>query len=65
VREVAVDGPHAHADLAGDVVHLRLHAALGEHDPCRGDDALAVAPCVGAQRFGGLGVGCRHGVTSA
>ena len=60
VREVAVDGPHAHAGLAGDVVHLRLDAALGEHGSRRRDDPLAVAPGVGAQGLGGLGVGGRH-----
>jgi hypothetical protein len=65
VREVAVDGPHADAGLAGDIVHLRVDAALGEHGSRRGDDPLAVAAGVGAQRFRSLGVGCRHGVTSA
>ena len=65
VREVAIDGPDAHAGLAGDVVHLRVDAAVGEHGARRGDDPLAVAAGVGAERFRGVRVGCRHGVTSA
>src|SRR5205085_1185161 len=48
--EVAVEGADADAGPACDGVERRIAAALEELDAGRGDDALAVAPRVGAQR---------------
>ena len=53
--EVAVDRADADLGAAGDVVHLRLAPLLGEDDRGRGQDPLAVAPCVGSERAGELG----------
>ena len=49
-REVAVDGADADARAAGDVVHLRVAAVLGEDRSRRLQDPLAIAPGVGAER---------------
>src|SRR3954452_21975891 len=58
-REVAVDGPDADAGAARDVLHLRVEPVLGEAVAGGGDDLVAVALRVGAERAGG-GVGRRH-----
>ena len=48
--EVAVDGADADARPPRDVLDLRLQPALGERGRRRGDDLLAVATGVCAQR---------------
>ena len=49
-REVAVHRADPDLRAARDVVHLHAGAVLGARDPRRLQDALAVAPRVGAER---------------
>ena len=49
-REVPVDGAHADARVARDIVDLRIGAALREHRSRALQDPLAIAAGIGAQR---------------
>jgi hypothetical protein len=46
---VAVDGADADVGAARHVVHLGVHALVGEHGTGRVEDLLAVTPRVGAK----------------
>ena len=62
---MAVDGPHADAGAACDVLHLRVQPVLREAVAGGRDDLVAVALRVGAERACGDGVGCRHVVKAS
>jgi hypothetical protein len=57
-REVAVEGPDAHAGPLGDRLEGDVGARLGERLGRSGQQPLAVAACVGA--LGSLGLAGRH-----
>jgi hypothetical protein len=61
VREMPVDGADADSRGASELAHVDVEAVLGELLSRCGNDALAVAPRVGALRRLRLDVGCLGG----